>query len=103
MTPPIRTIDPWDPTKFGRAFAATRRRLKLSNYKIDKETGARREFLGRIEKGEKRPGRVTVLRIGFSGFKRGLTLGQVDGLLVLAGYAPIFTDDPEDPTVDVPG
>lgn len=88
--------------KFGRAFAATRKRLGLSNYTIANETGARREFLGRIEKGKKRPSRITVLRIGFSCFKRGLTLEQVDGLLVLAGYAPIFGGEPEDPTEEVP-
>ena len=86
---------------FGKAFAATRKRLELSNYEIEKETGARREFLGRIEKGDKHPSRITVLRIGFSGFKRGLTLGQIDGLLITAGYAPIFTDDPEDPTDEI--
>ena len=101
MTPPIRTIDPWDPLTFGRIFTATRKRLGVSNYQIAKETGARREHLGRIEKGTKRASRITVLRIGISLFRHGLTLGQIDGLLVSAGFGPIFSDDPEDPTDDI--
>jgi len=101
MASTIRNKDPFDPEQFGKALKLTRERLGISCYLIDGETDIGRPYLSRIESGLKQPSRISVLKIGFSLFAHGLSLNQVDGLLQLAGFASIFTNDPHDPRVQV--
>jgi transcriptional regulator with XRE-family HTH domain len=97
----FRNIDPFEPEIFGKALLLTRKRLGVSAYRIDAQTDIGRPYLSRIESGKKSPSRITVLKIGISLFSHGLSLHQIDGLLVLAGYSPLLTGDAHDPRVKV--
>ena len=79
-------------------LATTYRKLRLksgkSNYRLAILSGLDPAFLGRIEAGTRGTRRDTILRIGFALIHNSdsISLHDVDGLLLDAGFAPLQRD-----------
>lgn len=79
-------------SEFSELLQDLRQRAKKSRYELHKVTGLDQAYLKRLEDGEKtNPSRETVLMLGFA-LVRGneaIHIGDIDELLLAAGYAPL--------------
>jgi transcriptional regulator with XRE-family HTH domain len=90
----VVTIAP-APGRFALELRCWRRRRRWSQLELALRAGTTQRHLSFIEQGRSRPGRAMVLRLAES---LALSLRERNGLLLTAGYAPVFTetrlDDP---------
>lgn len=76
---------------FGENLHYLRAKAGKSRYRLWKITGLDQAFLSRLEKGEKRPSRNTVILLGLALVHSctEITCQDIDELLLMAGYAPL--------------
>lgn len=77
--------------EFGNTLQNMRTRVGKSRYRLWQLTGLDQSYLGRLEKGEKKPSRNTVMMLGLA-LVHGcteITCDDIDELLLSAGYAPL--------------
>src|SRR5262245_24228859 len=82
------TIAPTAP-RFASELRSWRHRRRWSQLELAVRTGTTQRHLSFIEQGRSRPGRAMVLRLAES---LSLSLRERNGLLLAAGYAPVFTE-----------
>ena len=73
------------------SFLRIRIKSGKSRYKLAKFTGLDQAFLGRLENGTRRASRETLIKIALALVAESdtVSLQDVDGLLLDAGYAPL--------------
>jgi transcriptional regulator with XRE-family HTH domain len=79
--------------QFGTTLDAILRRHNVSAYRLAEDAGIDRPYLSRLLRGMNRaPGRQVVIRICYGLARHGVEQIELDGLLVAAGYAPVFLE-----------
>ena len=78
------------PRRFVTELRGWRRRRRWSQLELALRAGTTQRHLSFIEQGRSRPGRAMVLRLAEK--RRLLSLRERNGLLLTAGYVPVFTE-----------
>lgn len=82
-----------EPSRFGRELRRWRSSRHRSQLDLANQAGTTQRHISFMEQGRSRPGRAIVLRLAES---LGLSLRDRNGLLLAAGYAPVFVESPLD-------
>ena len=98
MTLPVRSHSPDSPSPaFGALLREWRQRRHLSQLALALEAGVSQRHLSFVESGRARPSREMVLQLAVH---LDVPLRGRNGLLLAAGYAPVFSERPlDDPTL----
>lgn len=76
---------------FHTKFFKLRKKAGISRYQINKFTGLDQAFLLRLESGEKKPSRETIIKVGLAltSNNSAISLSDIDELLLSADFAPL--------------
>jgi len=78
-------------TLFYRILNALQKSSGVSGYRLAVDSGLDRSHVSRLLSGDKdNPRKNTVLKLCLAFFSAGATRVQLDGLLISAGYLPVF-------------
>ena len=78
-------------TLFHRILNALQKSSDVSGYRLAEDSGLNRAYVSRLLKGEKdNPSFKTVSKLCLAFSNAGATRVQLDGLLIAAGYLPVY-------------
>ena len=78
-------------TLFHRILNALKKSSGVSGYRLAEDSGLNRAYVSRLLKGENdNPSFKTVSKLCLAFFKAGAARHELDGLLISAGYSPVY-------------